>query len=294
MEPPTRLDNVPRAQINSIRREIQAIYDAGTPVFTKDSIRKVGHELERFQKEGRKDGETIVLRGINGVDYEVLVDPPLSEIIEACENDHVGGSTWIIRYNSIVSLTRNVELEHLRLQKAYLPMWICAPIRRIGEFAEFKDPPNPPEEDFNIYQAIEKQWKASEHFGQVQEMLASVEIPFTVTKVISLALGPLVLKSRVVERCTSQHALASVLRQRFSISLNPIVQDPIYTQRDKNILYSAGFTVLEDPQALLELDEFSILLAISPDLPVKDIVADICRPGIIIWNREAPHIRSLW
>ncbi|KAJ8129739.1 hypothetical protein O1611_g3893 [Lasiodiplodia mahajangana] len=171
-------------------------------------------------------------------------------------------------------------------------MWIFAPIMRVGEGAIFKNPPTLPEEDFHLYQAIEKQWKTSQHYEQVQELLASVKIPFAVTKVIGLGLGPLVIKSQVFERVVFQHALVSVLRQKLSISLSPLVQDPAYNQRARDILYSAGLTVLEDPQALLELDESSILLTISPGLPVKDIVADTCRPGVIIWNDEAPHIQE--
>ncbi|KAI0540751.1 hypothetical protein GGR58DRAFT_105760 [Xylaria digitata] len=290
MESPIELGSDTRSRINSICQEIQAIYDAGTPVFTKDSIRKVGTELERFENGERNNGATIMLKGINGVDYELFVEPPFSE---RRENDHIGGTTWAINYNSIMSLTSSRNIEPSGFQKAYLPMWIYAPIRRVGEGLEFKNPPTPPEEDFNMYQAIEKQWKTSQHFEQVQEVLASVEIPFTVTKVIGLGLGPLVLKSRVFDRCVFQHALVSVLRKNFSISLNPFVQGPVCTQRDRDILYSAGLTVLEDPQALLELGESSILLTISPGLPVKDIVVDTCRPGIIIWNKEIPDIRSL-
>ncbi|KAI1428469.1 hypothetical protein F5Y12DRAFT_25968 [Xylaria sp. FL1777] len=288
MELQTGLVYDTRSQINSICREIQAIYDAGTPVFTKGSIRKVGEELERFQNGERNNGAKIMLKGINGVDYEVFVNPPFSE---RRENEHVGGAT-VICYNSFMSLTSGLHIEVSGFQKAYLPMWIYAPIRKV-EGLEFENPPTPPEEDFNLYQAIEQQWKTSQHFEQVQEVLASVEIPSTLTKAIGLGLGPLVLKSRVFERCVFQHALVSVLRQKFSISSKPFVQDPIYTQRDKDILYSAGLTVLEDPQALLELDESSILLTISPGLPVKDIVVDTCRPGIIIWNKEVPDIRSL-
>ncbi|KAI1291635.1 hypothetical protein F5Y03DRAFT_376356 [Xylaria venustula] len=290
MEPETGMDYDTRSQIKSICQEIQGIYDAGTPVFTKDSIQKVGEVLERFQNGEHNNGANIMFKGINGVDYELFVKPPVSE---RGENEHIGGSTWTIVYNSIMSLTSSRHIDLLGFERAYLPMWICAPIRRVGEGLELRNPPTPPEEDVNMYQAMEQQWKTSQHFEQVQEVLASVEIPFVVTKVIGLGLGPLVLNSRLYERCVFQHALISVLRQKFSISLNPFVQDPSYTQRDKDILYSVGLTVLEDPQALLELDESSILLTISPGLPVKDIVVDTCRPGVIIWNKEVPDIRSL-
>lgn len=91
MEPQTGPDGETRSQMNSICQEIQAIYDAGTPVFTKDSIRKVGEELKHFQDGERNNGAKVTLKGINGVDYEVFVEPPISE---RGENELVGGATW--------------------------------------------------------------------------------------------------------------------------------------------------------------------------------------------------------
>ncbi|KAI0201873.1 hypothetical protein F4808DRAFT_459629 [Astrocystis sublimbata] len=289
MEPRNELhdDDDKRSRVTSICEDIQAMYDAGTPIFTKDSIRRVGEELRHFQNGERDNGAKITLKGINGVDYEPFVEPPIPE---RRENEHVGGAKWMIVYNSIRYLTTcRDNIEFFDFEKAYLPMWICAPIIEVGPGLEFKNPPNPPEEDFSLYQALVEQWKTSQHFEQVQELLASVEIPFAVTKVIGLGLGPLVLKSRVFECCVLQHALVSVLRQTFSISSSSVyVQDPAYTQRDRNIIHSTGLTVLEDPQGFLDLDEYSILLTISPNPPIEDIVADTCRPGIIIWNGLRP------
>ncbi|KAI1737719.1 hypothetical protein F4680DRAFT_204337 [Xylaria scruposa] len=285
MESQNKLHDNTRSRINSICQDIQAIYDAGTPFFTKDSIRKVGEELQHFQNGEHDDGAKITFNGINGVDYELFVDPQISG---RGENDHVGGTTWMIVYRSITYLNSCRDIEFFKFEKAYLPMWIVAPIRRVGTGLEFKNPPTPPEEDFNMYQTIVQQWKTSQHFEQVQDVLASVEIPFAVTKVIGFGLGPLVLKSRVFDRCVFQHALIPVLGQKFSLSSSAYVQDPAYTQRDRNILHSAGLKVLEDPRGLLELDEYSILVAISPGFPIRDIVADICRPGIIIWNSLNP------
>ncbi|KAK4151846.1 hypothetical protein C8A00DRAFT_16789, partial [Chaetomidium leptoderma] len=62
-------------------------------------------------------------------------------------------------------------------------------------------------------------------------------------------------------------------------------QDPVYTLVDEQILYEAGFTVVDDPRAFLEVDEASVVIAISPDIPVRQIVADIARPTIMIWDK---------
>lgn len=91
MEPRKEMLYDTRFRINSICWDIQAMYDAGTPVFTKDNIRKVGKELERFQKGEHNNGANKTFKGINGVDYELFVDPPISQ---RGENEHVGGATW--------------------------------------------------------------------------------------------------------------------------------------------------------------------------------------------------------
>ncbi|KAI0415185.1 hypothetical protein F5X98DRAFT_227654 [Xylaria grammica] len=276
------------SQIESIFHEIQTIYDAGTPIFTKDNIRKVGQELRRFQEGERNDGANIIMKGINGVDYEVFVKAPSHD--PPRENEHLGGSSWAILYRSIKSLTTYIHVDYFDFQSAYLPMRIYAPIRLLSHSPEYKKPPAPPAEDFSTYQAIEQHWRTSQHYKELQEILATMEIPFTLTKVIALALGALILGSQVCKGHVLQHALVSavhsalVQRGILSVLSRQYVQDPAYTQRDKGMLHSAGLTVLDDPQALLELDESSVLVCINPEIPIKDIVADICRPAIIIWN----------
>jgi hypothetical protein len=80
------------SQMNSILHEIQTMYDAGTPLFTKDNIRKVGEELQYFLKGERTGDEKITLKGFNGLEYEVLVQSRSS--IPPRENERFGGSPW--------------------------------------------------------------------------------------------------------------------------------------------------------------------------------------------------------
>lgn len=61
MKPQTETVHEDRvSRINSIIHEIQTIYDAGTPFFTEDNMRKVGEELQRFQKGERENGGKII------------------------------------------------------------------------------------------------------------------------------------------------------------------------------------------------------------------------------------------
>jgi hypothetical protein len=96
-------------------------------------------------------------------------------------------------------------------------------------------------------------------------------------------------------RSMAQHILAltirDVLATRYTTGAHVIkcyAQDPIYTPVDTRVLSEAGFTVVDDPRAFLEVDEASVIIAIDPDIPVRQIIADIARPAIMIWNKVAP------
>ncbi|KAI0555178.1 hypothetical protein F4679DRAFT_522518 [Xylaria curta] len=276
------------AQMNSIIDEIRTIYDAGTPLFTKDAIRNVGKELEICRKDAL-DGRDVILRGINGVDYKIFVSlPPVQHPTE--KEQHNGGSTWIISYNSIESLTERDD-RFFSPEIAYLPMTITTCTWEIDPHPDDGNNLDAPstEELHKAFYEIEQKWKMSAYYERLQAALAAVKTSLVLDKVIGVALGPLVMETLVNRKSIIQHALisaiSSILLQRGVLSKR-YVQDPIYTQQERDVLCSAGFTVLDDPQAFLTLDNSSVLVSIAPNIPVKQIVADICRPGIIIWSSK--------
>jgi hypothetical protein len=61
-------------------------------------------------------------------------------------------------------------------------------------------------------------------------------------------------------------------------------QDPAYMEVDKRLLGEEGVTVLEDPRGFLEVDDTSVVISTSPNVPVRQIVADIARPAVLIWD----------
>ncbi|KAI1776120.1 hypothetical protein F4818DRAFT_413106 [Hypoxylon cercidicola] len=293
MEPYPRPDQLQRhdvEEMNSISREIQDLYDANTPLFTKDSIRKVGDKLDVFQK-GTLDSGEITLKGINGVDYKVFIDPPYHN---SSPNQHLGCSTWIIDYRSIQRFTTYRDRRSFYPREAYLPMVILACTREIEHNPKYEEkrPVFSTEGLSRVYQDAKRQWRTGEYQERLQMALATIEVPFVLNKVVALALGPLKLGSGICDASIDQHVLVSVIHSSLlqhgilSVTSERYVQDPAYTQMDRDVLSSEGFTVLNDPQAFLVLDESSILVSINPDIPVKQIVADICRPGIIIWDKH--------
>ncbi|OTA93920.1 hypothetical protein M434DRAFT_11149 [Hypoxylon sp. CO27-5] len=101
------------------------------------------------------------------------------------------------------------------------------------------------------------EWEQSEHHAQLQRLLALVKLQSSIKKVIGFALDP------------------------FS--------DPYYQER--KVLETMGVTVLDDPWGFLEADESSIIISIAPDVPVRQIITDISRPAIIIWDKKWVHDR---
>lgn len=63
------------------------------------------------------------------------------------------------------------------------------------------------------------------------------------------------------------------------------VQDPANRPVDKAVLGEHGIEVIDDPRAWLEVVERSVLFSCGSNVPVKEIVADVARPAVVIWER---------
>jgi hypothetical protein len=68
-------------------------------------------------------------------------------------------------------------------------------------------------------------------------------------------------------------------------SIECFAQDPIYHEIDKSILKEHRIITVEDPQGFLMAESSSVIVSIAADVPVKQIIADIARPAMIIWDR---------
>jgi hypothetical protein len=70
-------------------------------------------------------------------------------------------------------------------------------------------------------------------------------------------------------------------------------QDPAYSKEDKAALESHGVIVLRDPEAWLEADESSAILAFSPDVPVRQVISDLTQPAMMIWTMAKGNYQDL-
>lgn len=115
-----------------------------------------------------------------------------------------------------------------------------------------------------------------------------------VKKIVAFACGSLAqshLDVSSFERSLTQHALLLALRQLLA-TLGPqqrpmpcFVQDPSYTDVDRQVLADHGIVVLEDPDGFLEVDETALIVSVAATVPIKQIVTDIARPVAMIWGQ---------
>ena len=81
--------------------------------------------------------------------------------------------------------------------------------------------------------------------------------------------------------------LREVLSDERSTPSKPLclAQDPGRTENDISVLKRNGMSILPDPRGFLEVDDTSVVISMGPDAPVRQIVMDVARPAIMIWDR---------
>lgn len=149
-----------------------------------------------------------------------------------------------------------------------------------------------------------KAWEASEECKRLTTALMASKTPDKITKVIAFACANFSSGHEYDEYSITQHALIltikSILQRKKLAGDEEIMcyaQDPVYTDVERAILEGVGIHVLEDPHALLEVDQSSIVISISPGIPVRQIVTDIARPAIMIWdkvNKSQDELDEYW
>lgn len=149
------------------------------------------------------------------------------------------------------------------------------------------------------FQDSVQEWKESQACKKLQSFLSASAKNHEINKTFGFALGGISrkwlekdgsLRTRDLRRSASQHGLLLTLKEwlqeRDGIEEVPCcAQDPCYNSMDKQILGEAGIELIDDPRAWLEVDEQSMMISVAPNVPVKEIIADIARPAVIIWCR---------
>jgi hypothetical protein len=190
---------------------------------------------------------------------------------------------------------------------AYLPMLVQHETdRRNKHTKEIIHPSTPAthHELQSIFRALRQQWRTTESFLRIQSLFTGGQagippIPSGINKVIALSCSTMAFDNTLRPRSAAQHALALSIRDLLRLREGPAgeevkcyAQDPIYQPVDKSVLGEEGVVVMEDPRAFLEVDEASVVIAVASDICVRQIVADLARPAVVIWDRVTDEVET--
>ncbi|EGX95479.1 hypothetical protein CCM_00133 [Cordyceps militaris CM01] len=97
--------------------------------------------------------------------------------------------------------------------------------------------------------------------------------------------------AKSVERAAWQHAAALTMAETLTRAqggggdeVRCYTQDPVYADVEKQLLAALGFEILEDPKGFLAVDDRTLVFSVTPNVPVRQIVADMVWPAAMVWD----------
>lgn len=193
----------------------------------------------------------------------------------------------LINYNCIEALTKPNPF--------YGDLCLMCPLY-VSTSTKAKDKSLTPEEFKHRYASQSKIWEESKTCQSLVEQLRR----FTpnqingVKKIFGFGLGDVDKIERShkghVQRPIAQHAslktIAKFLEERNGGRRVPCYsQDPLL--RDgcgAEFIESIGITALDDPKGFIEVDEDTFVVSVAPNVPVRQVIADLTKPRAMLWD----------
>ncbi|KAJ5121427.1 uncharacterized protein N7515_009388 [Penicillium bovifimosum] len=276
---PTLLEPRSPPTNDEAKARIQELYDSGVPFFTKDAIREIWEQMQRQLGQGDK----VVVKDVTGA--------KLGCEVKLGKTDH----ELALSYRCASQLKREIDYDwdEQVLDSVYAPILVSHHLCELDSTSETKEiiPNTPIGEKGAValdFQEKRKKWEESSTCKKFFETLASSAGSHEIKKIIGFACGSLSLPNN--SHSATEHALLVSVRDWLKSRDGDkeaacYVQDPMNTSVDREVLAEVGFEVIDDPRGWLEVDEKSFVISIAPNVPVKEIIADIARPAVVIWFR---------
>ncbi|KAF7114419.1 hypothetical protein CNMCM5793_008723 [Aspergillus hiratsukae] len=238
-------------------------YQAGRLLFPRDSLQDVHDQLRKPLKKG----DSIYVKAFDGLVYEYPV--------------RTGDTKTLFERDGDKEEDKPV-------------LWV---IVSIGHWMTRVDQEPEPETAGNLDSGVEylrtnlRDWEGSGAWKDIRCTLSSLNLSCKIAKVIGMACGTFTptLESRGCRRSAVQHAFLLTLKsflQESNLGTREVAcyaQDPGYSKTYELVLEKSNIKVLEDPEGFLGMDDVSLVFSCGPNICVKEIVADIARPLVLIW-----------
>ncbi|KAH6854203.1 hypothetical protein B0I37DRAFT_388308 [Chaetomium sp. MPI-CAGE-AT-0009] len=260
---------------------ILRLYNEGVPLFSKRVFRNVAQQLDRCVEDANSEHRVSIM-GLDGT--------PVHFFFEIGQDVSKGSKlSWpgckivtakpLLDYHGLYQLMSLDASQPGSLERAYLPIDIVQKTEiRDAETGEPVVPwPTLNHGDVRGRFSLERaSWRDTVPFSRLRWLLRSSGIIYSIKNV------------ELHQRSTSQHVMVlevrDLVKRCLGVEIKCFAQDPAYTPVDKQVLGEVGITVLDDPRAWLRVDDGSVVIAISPNIPATEIVADIARPVVIMMS----------
>lgn len=274
-------------------------YNAGRLLYPLETLQSIKDQLQKPLKQG----DLIYVKGFDGEVYGWLVR--IGEVQEryARDEDNVDEDGWPIEnkekkeewvfcsakvhYTSYESLKNYLEWDTSR---AYCPIGIAHLMVRKDQEAEAVSHVDV-EAGLESFKGILEEWEGGDTWRGIKSTLLTLDLRCKIPKVIGMACGRFTATKgyKGCKRSAVQHALLVLLKRALQESnlgteeVTCYAQDPVYSPTDQAVMKESGIKVVDDPEGFLQMDDSSLVFCCSPNICVKQIMADMARPAIVIW-----------
>jgi hypothetical protein len=159
------------------------------------------------------------------------------------------------------------------------------------------------QKEHNLYREA---WISSSSCADLRNQVLSVEDHVPIRKIVCFGLGGFSARDKEF-RARSHVQTAAIKTIASALTKHPEAndydipcysQDPDYTDPDIELLKRLGVIPLQDPRGFIEVDENTLVYTVAPDVPVRQIVADLQWPAALICNtirakEEDPPVKSM-
>ncbi|CAJ2511014.1 Uu.00g066390.m01.CDS01 [Anthostomella pinea] len=234
-------------------------YHAGSPLFTRDNIQDLEDQINRndptFKYQTIDNG---VIEAINIV------------YTNADKRRHQNKKLTIGLEDY-----RTVTSEHRRPQNHPGSALTEAPL--FVNLEEVRD-----ELDYNYDTAAQAfrdsldNWRQNAKCAALESYISKLDLPPNTCRLHS---------SR--EQHAAALTIAGVLKRKLGAPIEIIVQDPVYSTVGKAVLTDHGMKPVDGVggKAFLDIDSRTFVFTVFPEIPIRQIVADLARPAGMFWHR---------
>ncbi|RAH78579.1 hypothetical protein BO86DRAFT_412251 [Aspergillus japonicus CBS 114.51] len=283
---PRRLENDEQEMFKCMQ-----LYKLGVPLYTREAILNAYGQLK-----ASKRGDIIKITAIDGTSVDFIINT---------------GRVWIGAdgYERELGKPRLCFMPIQRLESCVVPDQLhtipCS--IRVAHRVATRDPITKERFEYGVT-AFEKVrlnlfttlhfWRNSPYYQLLRYLLDDYPKMPRITKIIGFDCGSM---SRDLQgqlsnnsRARYQHAFLIALKEYLDArnfettgqEVRVYVQHEMYLERDIEVIRQFGVQVLQDPEGFLVVDEETVIFSCRPECPVRQVVADLAMPAMMIWDHE--------